>query len=1120
MPLQLLLGASGTGKTKLLYEKLIASAAARPSLRHIALVPEQFTMETQRRLVTMTPNHAILNIDILSFERLAYRVFEEQNLEEWQILDDIGKNMLLRRVAGKKKKELLVFQKNLGRAGFISRMKSMLSELYQYGVGEEELTEMMERVKDQPLLNRKLSDILVFYRAFAEEMGQRTIPAEELLLILAKTLPRSKFLKGAVVAMDGFTGFTPVQYQIVAEMLRQCGLVTMAFTLPEGVPLEPIEEFELFSVSKTSVKRLKETAKNVREPVELFYAPCPKTGPVRFDGQPALAHLERYLYRYGSGSVWQGRPEGISLHLAQNPRSESELAAQEIRRLVQEEGLRYREIAVVTGDLPGYRPYLTKELEQAEIPYFMDTKKGLMGNPMVELIRSALEAVEKNFPYEPVFGYLRTGLSLLSQEETDLLDNYVHATGKRGASAWKKEWKESCRGLELLDFEEINRLREEAAAPLFRLKEKVKGTVREAVFGIRNFLQELSVPEKMAALAEGFEEKGNYRKAEEYERAPEYLEELFSKMEQLLGDEHLSFAEFGDVLDAGLSEVKLGSIPSCLDQVQVGDIERSRLTDIKALLFLGLNDGIVPSPGGAGGILSDEEREILGRETEALAPTAKKKAFMERFYLYSLMTKPSRFLWLSASKLSGSGEARQPSSVLGQLKRLFPDLLAVDEEKERRVFSRGSAREVLAAGAGHLREGEPEDWWVELYRLLRECGGEEERLEKVLDGCFFQYREGKLSQAAARAVYGDVLSGSVTRLERYAACAYAQFLTYGLRLSERAEYEFGGMDRGNFFHKALETFFHSLKEENLSPADVTEEKRKVLTNQCMESALASVNSGILSSSAKNAYYVDRWKRITDRTIWALCEQWKGGDFRPEAAELAFDGRQASVMSWELPDDAQMYLRGLVDRLDICEDGDKLYVKVVDYKTGHTTLDLNGIYYGLQMQLAVYLDAVLEMEQRKHPGKKIVPAGVYYYHIEEPLIDGGGVWSEEELNAKRKKALQLSGLTNGGDDALAHMEEVSGDRISEEQFACLRRFVRKKVKEFGSAILKGDITVAPYRRKKDSACDFCAFASVCGFDPKLPGYRTRRLKEQKASDIWSRIEEEPSGAEEQKGKEGE
>lgn len=574
----------------------------------------------------------------------------------------------------------------------------------------------------------------------------------------------------------------------------------------------------------------------------------------------------------------------------------------------------------------------------------------------------------------------------------------------------------------------------------------------------------------------------------------------------------LPFSEFCDVLDAGFAEVKLGSIPSCLDQVQVGDIERSRLTDIKALLFLGMNDGIVPAPGGSGGILSDEERELLEPVTEALAPTAKKKAFMERFYLYSLMTKPSRFLWLSASKLSGNGEARQLSSVISQICRIFPDLPVEDEEETQKIYSKNSARKALAAGAGHLREGEPEDWWLELYQLLKECGGEEERLEKVLNGCFFHYQNGKLSQAAARAVYGDVLSGSVTRLERYAACAYAQFLTYGLHLFERAEYEFGGVDRGSFFHKALETFFRCLTEEELSPADVTEEKRKELTARCMESALASVSSGILNSSAKNAYYVERWRRMIDRTIWALCEQWKEGDFRPEAAELAFDGRQASVMNWELGNDSRMYLRGLVDRLDICEDGDKRYVKVVDYKTGGTTLDLNGIYHGLQMQLAVYLDAVLEMEQRKHPEKKIIPAGVYYYHLEDPLVDGKGSSSEEELDAGRKKALQLRGLTNQAEDAAAHMEAVLGERISEEQFGFLRQFVRRKVQTFGASILEGDISAAPYQRKQESACDFCAFGAVCGFDPKLPGYRLRRLKEQKAADIWAKIEkgEEENG----------
>ena len=299
MPLQLLLGASGTGKTHLLYEKLIASAGAHPRMRHIALVPEQFTMETQRKLVQMHPSHAILNIDVLSFERLAYRVFEERGIGEFQILDDIGKNMLLRRVAGKRKRDLTLFQKNLGRAGFVSRMTSMLCELYQYGVGEEQLRQMISQTAGQPVLNRKLSDLLVLYQAFQAELSERTIPAEELLAILAKVLPETDFLRGAVVALDGFTGFTPVQCRILEEMFRQCRLVSLALTLPREIPLEPVEEHELFAVSKQTVKRVRKLAEMAETPVEVFYAPCGKTGPVRFAGNPALAYLERRLFRYG-----------------------------------------------------------------------------------------------------------------------------------------------------------------------------------------------------------------------------------------------------------------------------------------------------------------------------------------------------------------------------------------------------------------------------------------------------------------------------------------------------------------------------------------------------------------------------------------------------------------------------------------------------------------------------------------------------------------------------------------------------------------------------------------------------------------------------------------------------
>lgn len=1105
MPLQLLLGASGTGKTHLLYEKLIASAGVHPRVRHIALVPEQFTMETQRKLVQMHPSHAILNIDVLSFERLAYRVFEEKGMGEFQILDDIGKNMLLRRVAGKRKEDLTLFQKNLGRAGFVSRMKSMLCELYQYGVGEEQLRQMVAQTGGQTLLNRKLSDLLVLYQAFQAALSERTIPAEELLTILAKVLPEADFLRGAVVALDGFTGFTPIQCRILEEMFRQCRLVSLALPLPQEIPLEPVEEHELFAVSKQTVKRVRKLAEAAETPVEVFYASCGETGPVRFAQSPALAYLERRLFRYGGEAPWKGRPEGISLHLAQNPREEAALAAEEIKRLVQDQGRRYREIAVVAGDLAGYRSYLEEALRAADIPYFMDTKKGILGNPLAELIRSALEAVEKNFPYEAVFGYLRTGLTPLTRRQVDLLDNYVRATGRRGASAWRKTWDRGYRGQENLDFEELNRLREAAVGPLFRLRETMRGTVAEALAGIRALLLELQVSEKMEALAGQFEAAGELRRGEEFRKAGDCLEELFGKMEQLLGEEHLSFAEFGDVLESGLAEVRLGAIPSCLDQVQVGDLERSRLTEIRALLFLGLNDGIVPAPAAAGGILSDEERDVLEQLSVTLAPTAKKRAFMERFYLYSVLTKPSEILWLSASKLSGSGEARQPSSVAGQIRRLFPELSW--EENERDIYSLETARETLAKSAGHLRKQEPEGWWLSLYRLLSRQPDQQEALERILDGCFFQRPEGKISRAASRAVYGDVLSGSVTRLERYAACAYAQFLTYGLRLTERVEYEFGGADRGNFFHKALETFFHCLREENLAPEQITEEKRRELTARCIESAAGSVGADILKTTAKNAYYLARWSRITDRTLWAICEQWKAGDFRPAAAELSFDGRQASVMSWELGEGEQMYLRGLVDRLDICQDGDRLYVKIVDYKTGNISLDLNEVYHGLQLQLAVYLDAVMEMVERQNPGKKVIPAGIYYYHVEEPLVDGSEASTPEELDAKRRKALQLKGLTNGEEESASHMEPVSGEKITAEQFGLLRSFVRRKVQELGKGILEGDIAAAPYQRKKGAACEFCGFGAVCGFDRKLPGYQTRKLSEWKAADIWAKIGEE-------------
>ena len=1108
MSLQILTGSAGVGKTTRLYQGILRSAQAEPNRRHVVLVPEQFSMETQRRLVEMHPGHAILNIDVLSFERLAWRVLAEQGMSGCRVLDEAGKGMLLRRAAGQHGKELTVFRRNLSRAGFIHRMKSMMSELMQYGVQPSDLERLADETEAHSLLSAKLRDLEIFYEAFLGNLEEGTIPAEELPSLLLRELPRSGYLRDASVALDGFAGFTPVQYRILGEIFRQAKETAVTLTLPEGEDLSvSAPEHALFARTRETARSLLVIAEEIGVPAEIRVCPPDPAIPAK----PAdLGHLERHFLRYGPDSRYPGKPERIRLLAARNPAEEVRGAVHEILRLVREEGLRYREIAVVTGDLEGYRPLLAKEFAEAGIPFFMDRKKGVMDNPLVTFLRSAMEAVEKGFTYETVFRYLKSGLANLAREQTDLLENYVLAAGIKGVGKWQQPWDRTVPGREDLNLEELNALREMASAPLLRLREAALAKPRRlknATAGLRALMEEADTAGQLAAMSETWEAEGEYAKADEYARITEAVLDLLDEADRLLGEETLSLAELGDILDAGLSELQLGMIPPCLDQLTIGDIERSRLSGLRVLIFLGLNEGIVPKPETAGGILSDEEREILRDHRVELAPTNRENGYRECFSLYELLTKPTRELVLSFSRMSGDGKSLAPSYYLTQLHRIFPELAEEELPAIPAIDSLSAAGEAMAASAGRLREEEPEDWWKELYCRMAEEPSESERLNRILDACFFRYEGSPLSRAAAKQLYGDTIYGSVTRLEQYAACAYAQFLSYGLGLTERAEYEFDQRDRGNFFHRALEMIFREMREQGISPKEITEEQRRTLVDSGIRAAAENVGSTILTDTAHNAYYLERWRKMTDRTVWAICDQLAQSDFLPEAFELHFDGSRSAALNLALGDDRRMILHGVVDRMDLCEDGDRIYVKIVDYKTGGTTFDLNRVYQGLQLQLVVYLDAVMEQEERRHPDREVIPAGIYYYHIADPNIEGTAPLAPERLEAEMRKKLQLTGVTNSGNHVSDHMEKTAGVSVTPEQFALLRRHVRRRSAEFGRGILDGEIGVVPYKNKKGCACDYCAFASVCGFDAKLPGYRYRRLTEEPEEKIWQKISEE-------------
>lgn len=1139
MSLQFILGASGCGKTRTLYEQLIEQSMNEPEKQFFLIVPEQFTMQAQKDIVTLHPHHGVMNLDIVSFERLAYRIFEELSIREPMVLDDMGKSMVLRRVSADVKKHLGLYAGKLDKVGFIGQLKSMISELYQYGITPDALRTLAGQVEGQPLFHQKLHDLEVIYREFQNYIQGNFITSEEILDILCRELPRSEMVRGSVIALDGFTGFTPIQYRLVEEFLRMASKVMVTVTIDGREDLfEEAGTEELFYMSRKMIRRLGRLAEDNHVKMEktMRFRENPA---VRFAASPAISHLERNLLRYPIRSMEKEQNQ-IRLMKALNPQEEISLVAGEITRLVEQEGFRYQDIAVVSGDLEGYGKEILRQFTVRGIPCFMDEKKNILANPAAEVLRAALEILNKDFSYEGMFRYLKTGFVINETNEKNekeklfRMENYVMALGIRGHSRWDSVWDRQYRGAEGIDMEELNRFREEVMAPLNALRTGLKknGTVREWLEALVGLLETLEVEKKLEQKKREFEEMKEWSLAKEYEQVYELLLELFDRLAGLLGDERLSRKEFADILDAGLAELKVGLIPASVDRVVVGNVKRTRTGQVKVLFFLGINEGKVPFVKENGGVLSEKERQVFEEHDLELAPSAKEDGFEQQFYLYLTMTKPSHYLYLSYVMLSSSGKSQRPSFLIAQMKKMFPLMRTETAEDIRQqgisVYSGRDAWDLLCAGLRDHSEKEENAAFLELYRWL--FSEEESRGEvmRLVEASVYSYQGEKgIGRAAARAVYGTVLQGSVTRLEQFASCAYAHFLKYGLELSRRQEYKLEAVDIGNLFHSSIERVFGEMEKQKLQFRELTEEKRKELVKVCVKACAEEYGNTILSSSARNAWLTGRVERITDRTVWALCEQLKKGDFEPSGMEVSFSSADnLKAMRIALSKDEELRLKGRIDRLDLCEDEDHVYVKIVDYKSGGTSFDLAAFYRGTQLQLVVYLDAVMEM-QEKRTEKDVVPAGIFYYNIGDPVVDAeaGETFTEDEVETQILKALRMNGLVNSKLDVIRHLDrsiEEESDVIpvvlknglvqegrssvaNGERFAVLRQFAREKLKCMGQEILEGESEVHPYKQGLKTACDYCPYHPVCGFDLKTEGYSYQVFPKVSVDDIWEAME---------------
>lgn len=1128
MSLQLILGGSGSGKTTYLHQAVIQASIKHPEQMHFLIVPEQFTMQTQKDIVTAHPYHGTMNIDIVSFQRLAYRVFEELAVENLEVLDDMGKSMVLRKVAANRRKDLRFFSGQLNKNGFVSQLKSMLSEFYQYGVTPQKLRDLIPEAKT-PLMRQKLEDFIVVFEGFQEYIAGHYITMEEVLDVLCRLIPESQIIKNSVIALDGYTGFTPVQYRLIELFMIHAKQVIVTVTADQSMPLyEKTGMQKLFYMSHQMAAHLEKMVQEQEiKKLDDIWMPSPS---VRLQESPELAWLEQNLFRYRN-SVYHGAMNGnLELYQANNPAEEISGVVHRIQQLVREEGMRYREIAVVTGDLNGYGRELVHQLEKNQIPYFLDDKKTLMNNPMIEFMRAALDAVRRDFSYESVFQFLRTGLISDDRTMLDRMENYALALGIRGHRRFGEPWERVYRGGANLNLPELNTFKDEVLAPLFAFRQALRAenlNVKRMVDGVRELLETCQIREKMEQYQTYFSEIGEHRLAKEYGQAYELADDLLIRFADLLGEESISIKEFSEILDAGFEEISVGVIPTTVDRVVLGDITRTRLAHVKALFFIGVNDGIVPMRKDKGSLLSDMEREFFGEHDIELAPTAREDNFQQRFYLYLMMTKPSKKLILSYSMVGLDGKSRRASYLIAEFFRMFPKLKC--KEMQQDIYSVSEGYEKLIEGLRLYRSGELRDQelnqFMELYRWFFSSKDEQEHVRKLVEAAFYIYEKQGLGHAVARVLYGNIISGSVTRLEQYAACAYGHFLRYGLELMERQHFELAAVDLGNLFHDSIDLCFQIVKEEGLDWHTITDEERTELVHRCVQQVTGDYGNTILNSTARNAYLARRVEKITQRTVWALQYQIKKGDFEPMGFEMAFTAADnLKALKISLTGDEELHLRGRIDRMDICEDGQQVYVKIIDYKSGNASFDLLALYYGLQLQLVVYLDAAMEMTERRYPDSEVLPAGILYYNIADPVIQKEGEPNPEVIDAKVLRELRMNGLINSELEAIRHLDRsiqtesdiipvvLKNDEVNQtkssvanrDMFDRLRGFVHEKLRRQGMEILDGEIGIEPYKNGTRTACDYCPYHSVCGFDKKTSGYEYRKLQNKKTGAIWEEL----------------
>ena len=1115
MGLRIIYGKPGSGKSEYCFNEI--SKLIDKEKKIYIITPEQFSFTAEKKLMDSLSSNAVMNAEVITLSRMAYRVISEVGGNK-NNLSKCGKAMLVYSILNKYKQDL----KFLGKSDEnIDLSITAITEFKKHGVTIDNLKEEINNT-DDTYLKTKLSDMSLVYEKFEEKLLNNYIDETDLLSILVNSLQETDLVKDSIIYIDEFAGFTYQEYEVIKELIRQAKQVNITICI-DDFNLNTNPDRDIYYSNKITLSKLlnlvDENEFKLEEPVALDKQ-------YRFKTEE-LKHLSDNIYNIKS-TKYEKNVENIELFLAKNEYSEIGEIAKKISKLVREENLRYRDISIITKNIENYSSLIRAIFNKYEIPVFIDEKRDLNQNVIVQYVLSVLEVLNRNFSLDAVFSYIKLGFLGLEDDEIFKLENYC-TKWEIKQSKWKKDFTyEFDDENKKQEIERLNGLRSQIIEPLLNLQEKIRKekTAENITKEIYSFIQEQDIEEKITKKIEELEENNLIDLVSEYKTSYKTILDILDEIIVIFNKEKMTLDEYSKILKIGLKNSGLGKIPGTQDQVIFGDADRSRSHKVNTVFIIGLNDGVFPSVNKDEGFFNDLDREKLKQDGIELAKGTIDRLYEDNFNIYKAFTTAENRIYLSYLSSDSEGKSLRPSTLIGKIKKMFPKLEEKSDviTKKYEIVNKIITYEELIENIAKLKNEEQiEEVWYDIYNYYKSQNDWNKKLEEDLNGLSYTNLPDKIKKENIDKLYGYTLNTSISRLEKYRSCPFSYYLQYGLKLKEKEQLKIKSFNTGSFMHETIDEFFEFVKQENLSLSELEEDEILKIVSKIIDEDLNLEKNKIFTTTAKYKVLVRRLKKIVSKALKYIIETIIYSDFNIDGTEIEFGkkGKYKPIVL-ELDGGKKVEITGKIDRIDTANNEDGKYLRIIDYKSSAKNIDLNEVYAGLQIQLLTYTDAICKQED-------IMPAGIFYFSLLEQMVKAEKKITDEEIEDMIRKNFKMKGLIiadvkiikmndntlKSGSSKLVPAALTASGSINEkwtngvksEEFKILQEYIYKTIKDISKEILSGSIDLKPYYKKGKTPCEYCEYKAICGFNPRQNNNCYNYIDQKSKDDILLKMKEE-------------